>query len=297
MNRETLERVLKLVQREMGCENARLEIGGDPPDTAEILCAQVQDGFRLVAVFSAPPEDRARANLRLKQLAESFFDSPIEAPRTRADAEEHLVKRRLDDELYQLTARIGATGALILDLKSPVIWASSDGQLDGEDFDEARQAGELVWEALDKGVDLSVVGGLVPEERATALESFDAETRAKMERLLARLAGRSLKARRAHLLRAQTISALRDWTESPEGPSTQSSFIRRVVHGDSLGYMVRSFAGIYLLAVHFPGPFSELHVEAALLHALPVIEGLVLSLPPIDPPPSRGKVLQLPRRG
>lgn len=287
--------MLRLVQREMGCENARLEIGGDPPDSAEVLCAQLQDGFRLVVLFAEPPSDRPRANLRLKQLAESFFDSPIEAPIARADAEEHLVKRRLDDELYQLTARIGAAGALILDLKSPVIWASSDGQLGGEDFDEARQTGELVREAARQGVDLSVIGGLVPEERETVLESFGSETRARMERLFARLSGRSLKARRAHLLRAQTIAALREWTESAEGPS-QSAFVRRVIHGDGLGYLVRSFAGIYLLVVYFPGAFSELHVEAAALHALPTIEGLVLSLPPIDPPPSRGKVLQLPRR-
>lgn len=276
--------------------NARLEIGGDPPDSADILCAQLQDGFRLVALFAEPPADRPRANLRLKELAESFFDSSIEVPVARIDAEDHLVKRRLDDELYQLTARIGATGALILDLKSPVIWASSDGQLGGEDFDEARQAGDLVRAASRKGVDLSVVGGLVPEERETVLESFGSETRAQMEKLLSRLAGRSLKARRAHLLRAQTVASLREWTESPDGP-THSAFVRRVIHSDTMGYLVRSFAGIYLLVVYFPGAFSELHVEAAALHALPTIEGLVLSLPPIDPPPSRGKVLQLPRRG
>ena len=38
----------------------------------------------------------------------------------------------------------------------------------------------------------------------------------------------------------------------------------------------------------FDGPFSELHAEAATLKALPMIERLVLALPPIDPGPRGG---------
>jgi hypothetical protein len=297
VNRENLERVLRLVRREMGCSNARLEVGGDPPDSAEVLCAQMPDGFRLVAVFSDPPPDRAKANSRLKQLAESYFGTSPEAPGPRPDAEEHLIYRRIEDELYALAARTGATGALIVDVKSPVVWACSEGRNDSEDFEEVRAFGELVRIARSKGIDLSVVSGLVETEQATALEVFDVETRARMERLMGRLQGRSLRARRAQLLRAQTLEAVRGWTESGEVSGSNSSFLRRVVRSESFGFFVRSFAGIYLLTLYFPGEFSELHVEGALLHALPTIEALTLSLPPVDPPPSKGKVLQLRRHG
>jgi hypothetical protein len=297
VNRENLERALRLVRREMGCVNARLEIGGDPPDAAEVLCAQMPDGFRLVAVFSDAPLDRAKANSRLKQLAESYFGTTPDVPHPRPDGEEHLIYRRLEDELYALAARTSATGSFIVDVKSPVIWACSEGRNESEDFDEVRAWGELVRVARSKGIDLSVVSGLVETEQATTLEVFDAETRARMERLMTRLQGRSLRARRAQLQRAQTLEALRAWTETGEAGGGNSSFLRRVVRGDSFGYFVRSFAGIYLLALYFPGEFSELHVEGALLHALPTIEALTLSLPPVDPPPSKGKVLQLRRHG
>lgn len=297
MNRENLDRTLRLVRREMGCINARLELGGDPPDAAEVLCAQMPDGFRLVAVFNEAPSDRAKANQKLRQLAESYFGTAPEAPLARGDAEEHLLYRRLEDELYALAARTSASGSFIVDVKSPVIWACSEGRTEGEDFEELRASGDLVRQARSRGIDLSVVSGLVETEQAGALEGFEAETRARMEKLMARLSGRSLRARRTQLLRAQTLEALRAWTESGEVAGNSNAFLRRVQRGESSGYFVRSFAGIYLLTLYFPGPFSELHVEGAMLHALPTIEALTLALPPIDPPPSKGKVLQLRRSG
>jgi hypothetical protein len=50
--------------------------------------------------------------------------------------------------------------------------------------------------------------------------------------------------------------------------------------------IARSFAAIYVLVVVFPGPFDELRAKHAVSHSLPVIESLVLALPPRDPPPS-----------
>ena len=58
--------------------------------------------------------------------------------------------------------------------------------------------------------------------------------------------------------------------------------------------MARAFASIYVLMLVFKGTYSELHAEAALLHALPVIERLVLALPPVEPPPKGGRVVKLP---
>ena len=52
---------------------------------------------------------------------------------------------------------------------------------------------------------------------------------------------------------------------------------------------MRGFANIYLLLVVFEGAFSELYVESAVVHALPGIEHLVLSLPPLDPGRARAR--------
>lgn len=295
MNRENLERVLNLVRREMGCNNARLELGGDPPDAAEVLCAQMPNGFRLVAVFREPPSDRAKANLRLRQLATSFFDTEIQTPEARDDAERNLLQRRLDDELYALTGRSGGVGAVVIDLQSPVVWGCSEGRAEIDAFEDVQAVAELDDLARARGLDLSMVSGLVESEQRTAIEPFEGETRLRLERLLEKLGGRSLRSRRAYLLRARVLLDIRAWTRSFES-SPPSSLLRRAVHQTGVGYLARSFAGIYMLIVYFPGGYSELHVEAAALHALPMIEGMVLSLPPVDPPPPKGKVVQLPRR-
>ena len=70
--------------------------------------------------------------------------------------------------------------------------------------------------------------------------------------------------------------------------------LRWAHHEPQFGYFVRSFANIYLLITVFEGAFSELHVESAVLHALPSIERLLLALPPIDPSPG-GRVIRLRR--
>jgi len=46
----------------------------------------------------------------------------------------------------------------------------------------------------------------------------------------------------------------------------------------------------------FDHSFSELHAEGALVRALPRLERMVLSLPPIEPPPRGAKVVKLPLR-
>lgn len=294
MNREAIDRVLGVVCQEMGCESARLEIGGPPPDAAEILCTQTPSGFRLVAVFREPPLDRASANLRLRQLAASFFDSGLAPPSVRPDAEQQLSQRRLDDELYALAGRTGSAGALVFDLKSPIIWGCSEGRSPDEDLESWVHAAELEQLAQAQNVDLGIISGLVESDRSAALEAFRGDTKSQMERLVAHLSGRTLRTRRAYLLRARAVREVRDFAREQE---SSSAGVRRLVHGPDLAYFARSIAGIYVVLLHFPATFSELHVEGMALHALPVLERLVLSLPAVDPPPSGGgKVVQLPVR-
>lgn len=69
------------------------------------------------------------------------------------------------------------------------------------------------------------------------------------------------------------------------------------VREDTFGYVVRSFAGIYVLGVVFDHAFDEIRGERALRDALPRVERLVLALPPLDPEPvPAGVVAMRPRR-
>ena len=292
MNSEEIERALSLVRQEMSCLDARLELGGRrPPDAPECIVATTPSGFRLVAVFETAPEDRASASLRLRQLATTFFDSAVSAPVPREDAEQQLAQRRLDDELCALSGRVGATGATVIDIQSPVIWGCSEGRNPDEDLDTLLTVASLDALARTRGVDLAVVSGLREDDRAAALSVFQGEERSRLEFLVSRMAARPLRTRQAHLIHARALEQVRRALKShrPE----EGSF-RRLHHGQDLGYFARVFAGIYVLVAYFPGPFSELRVEGSALHALPLIERYVLGLPPVDPNPPRGRVVKLP---
>jgi len=57
--------------------------------------------------------------------------------------------------------------------------------------------------------------------------------------------------------------------------------------------LVRPFAGLYALCLLFRDPVSEPIALGAVLHAIGLVERLVLALPPIDPGPG-AKVIRLP---
>jgi hypothetical protein len=67
----------------------------------------------------------------------------------------------------------------------------------------------------------------------------------------------------------------------------------RLVRTRDGGSATRKFGGIYRLILAFDQSFSPLHVETSVSKAMPAIERLVEGLPPVDPPPSRGRVTQL----
>lgn len=291
VNNEEIDRALGLVRQKMGCTDVRLEIGGRPPEGPEAVVAPTPNGFRLVAIFETAPEDRARASLRLRQLASSFFHTGLPTPRPRENAEQHLAQRRLDDELCALSGRIHAAGSTVIDVQSPVIWGCSEGRHPDEDVDTLLSVAKLDDLGRSRGIDLAVVGGLREDDRAAALSGFEGEDRSRLERLVSRMAARPLRARQSHLLHARALCRVRSAFRQH---SREESSFRRISHEEGLGYFARSFAGIYILVAYFPGAFSELRVEGAALHALPLIERHVLGLPPVDPNPPGGRVVKLP---
>ena len=126
-----LERLLGLVKQELGANDARIELGGEPPNDERLVVASLgEPAFRVVAVFSAPVVDRATAERRLSALVSGFGDTVGQSVASLAGVPlpQDSARARLDAELTYLATRAGAVRAVVFDFGSPVIWGAS--QLD-----------------------------------------------------------------------------------------------------------------------------------------------------------------------
>ena len=121
-----LLRFLELVVRELSASDARLELGGKDPEDPRLVFRPAPNG-RVVVVFDAPPADRGVVERRLEAMISTLLGSAEHnhsgpsSTRTPPD----IAGRRLDDELSRLSERAGASGALVFDLASPVVWGAS----------------------------------------------------------------------------------------------------------------------------------------------------------------------------
>lgn len=301
MSNDTVHRLLEVVQRELEAADARLEIGGRPPDPAHCLWCDLKEGWRLVTVFATPPSDRAAAQQRLEALAETFGDLSPDVALSRFGGQDlrAVAQRRLDDELHALALRTGALRALVLDDRSPILWGTSEPREAREDVETAvttataAEAAAQLELALEDWVD-GDPAELAAELRARAIEPAVAtrlELAIRQLRDASRRQGKS--AWRHHVLAMRAVAAVR---QSLEAEPTGRAGHRTLVHReDGFGYFARGFASIYLAILVFDSRFSELHAEGGLLQALPRIERMVLALPSTDPPPAGGKVVRLPR--
>jgi hypothetical protein len=286
---QALLRFLEYVRRELGADDVRGELGGRDPEQ-DVVWATMPGGIRVVAIFDTPPEDLAAMRVKLRTLVESFAslggrDHVLGGEGSQPPAQRVGVGHDLDDALDVLAQRARALAALVIDDASPVIWGSSLVPHGPEDLDEAiwvaRVAGAL--EAL--GLDPIELVAEQPGDVHAALAAKGAPDAGALARDVDRL--RDLGTRvldRPHVLAMRALAAVRE-SEGKEPPPRPA--------GTHL--MVREFASIYRLVLVFDGGFSELHAEAALIHALPAIERLVTSLPPRDPVSGGAKVAVLRR--
>lgn len=296
MSETPITRLLDLITRELGAKETRLELGGTPPDDAVSLWAPLPGGWRVVTRFFEPRDDAKQLSLKLRQLAGSFFELPPRAPEPNPEGYTNWTTRRLDDELCALAARTGAISAVVIDFQSPVLWGTSEPRIGDESVFSAQQTAQLAEMAERGGLRLLDLCSL-PEERVDAAlgeSDLNEASRATLRRELRRLRALDPKQRISEVITSQAIAQVRE----PSGDdSPPSAHFRKVVHDEGLGYLARSFASIYVVVLVFKNTYSELHAEAALLHALPVIERLVLALPPVEPPPKGGRVVKLPVPG
>lgn len=229
MSDPALHAFLAVLQRELGADDAYLQLGGKATDGEGRFFHAIGEGTNVVVVFSESPPDSATVHERLKALSATFqktLDSAVAGaarPRQAMD----FARRRLDEELSGLSERAGAVRAFVFDFDSPVIWGASSPK-----EQEGRAATSLL-------------------ERATV----------------------GLRQRGDELKQAQNHTV-------------------RLTLDDGVEALVRPFAGLYVLALLFREPLSEPIALGAVLHAVGLIEKLVLALPPIDPEPG-AKVIRL----
>jgi hypothetical protein len=224
-----LHAFLEVLQRELGADDAYLQLGGKATDGEGRFFHSIGDGTSVVVVFAEPPSDGAAVHERLNVLSATFqktLDSAV-AGAARPRHPMDFARWRLDEELSGLSERAGAVRAFVFDLDSPVIWGLSSL----------------------KEPDVAAATSLL--ERATL----------------------GLRQRADELKQAQNHTL-------------------RLTLDDGVEALVRPFAGLYVLALLFRDPLSEPIALGAVLHAVGLIEKLVLALPPIDPEPG-AKVIRL----
>ncbi len=282
---DDLARVLALTVQELEADDARLELGGREPPSDVVWC-RISDGpYRLVVVYDGPlpqPVDVLRDRLRL--LIGSFA-STLSAVRTPPSAPDP--QRSLDDALEVLAQQTRARDALVIDETSPIIWGASDREHGPEDVSDAERAA-LAWRlAQEAGMDLPAVlaGAIAPAELPDDLARLVTEMLAAAEG-----ATRTVEQWSRRLRTFAAIARLRERAGAHPGSSRWS------LRETDFALLSRGFVGIYWLLLVFDDPdFSELHAEAAMIHAAPWIERLVTALPPVDPDGKGGRVVKLRR--
>ena len=273
-----MRQLLDVVRRELSAEDAYIQIGGSAVTDPSLVAHALDTDVRLVARFALPPPDLELARRRLANVADAFAETVNAAiERTTQDVvvAHPAARRALTDALSVLAAGARAVVAVVVDVRSPVMWGCSDAELGIADVELAEQLAEDYVRAQDAGLDPRH-----PNPDAQA-QGGDAALAASFARLRARYGEDPAGARR-DLLAARALA----WARTSDR-TTDSR------HEADLGVHVRPFSGIYRLVLAFDGPFSELVAEPITRRALPVVARLVASLPPADPTPKGASVMQL----
>ena len=183
---------------------------------------------------------------------------------------------------------------------SPVLWASSephDSQLDLDGLmltaraDQMLVTAKLSWSELLAATSLEASDRL-REARLSGIALRTVQDELENLRELAEEGGLAGAARR--------LRGARALFEVRERAARERELVRTELRGPDIQCFAHSIAGQYQLVLVFDETYSPLHAEGNVQRALPHIERLLLSLPPVDPMSggSRGaKVIRLPRKG
>lgn len=292
MKNQSLIKLLELIERDLGAREARLEFGGRPPQEPRSVSLEISDGWRLVVAFAEAPKERDGVLEKLKAFAGSFGEAP-ETPSVRPPAPENPTAR-VDETLAALAGQSHALAALVVDEQSPIIWGASLPREQLDELEDYFETGRAFAVLAAKGHDLWTTLSLSDQDLKDLLRAFQpreqADVRAVVERLRRRHAEPERYPWRTDLLIARAL------TETSRHIKTDNNNVRYIERQPNYGCLARAFASIYRVVLVFDHSFSELHAEGALVRALPRLERMVLSLPPVEPPPRGAKVVKLPLR-
>lgn len=171
MTDKTLPAFLDLLQRELGADDAYLQLGGKASDGGGRLFHTIGEGTHVVVVFTEPPTEGDAVRERVKLLSGAFQKTldaavaEVAAPRQTVDVARH----RLDEQLTALCERAGAVRAFVFDVDSPIVWGASslhgqDAASAAESLEKAmlelRERSELLEPAQDHTQRLTLDGGV-----------------------------------------------------------------------------------------------------------------------------------------
>ncbi|MCX4245109.1 hypothetical protein [Paraliomyxa miuraensis] len=273
---DDLLRLLELVRRELGAEDAYVRLGGQDGDDPRLLAHALRSGCCLVVRMAEPPARPEVAAARLAELAEAFTGTVDHA----VESLEGVMGRPtvgpvLTQTLADLRDATGAAVALVIDRQSPVIWGCSDPALGLRDRPAARALAAALASTTGLGTTRSERDPNEPEPESSAQSSA---RRALMAAERMQTGGA---AKLAATIR--TLMVLDDAFDAAA----------RLPQGDEPGLASKGFGGLYRVVLVFTRPFSPLRVEGVLRRALPIVERQVLELPPLDPEPKGGRVVPL----
>jgi hypothetical protein len=293
-------KLIELVRHKLSADDARIEIGGRPPDDPRVVSIEVDAACRLVALFLVPPEDRTAVSERLEALLTGFRDtlsSSSEPPRSLPSIP---AGTQLHDALLALSARTGAETIWIIDSRSPVLWASSEIHAPYLDLDamvlvaradQMLEAAGLTWaELLSTSPDAARARLEAGNLTGVTLRTVESQ----LGSLFALVEHGGMRAA------AQRLRSARALVEIRERAARDKDLVRTELRGPRIQTFAHAIATQYQLVLVFDDTYSPLHAEGNVQRALPHIERLLLSLPPVDPVSggaSGAKVIRLPRKG
>lgn len=283
------QRLFELVHRELGAREVTIEPAFDEAAADELtLGARLTDDRWVVARFAEPPEDRAAIERRMAILISAF--SHLLERETRRPPARVPPAQSLKGELAALAKRAGALDAIVIDAHSPVVWGSARGYQG-----PAEVSAELAEILRLVELTRSELEDLVKRELEALPRVSEPPQPANSDGTEPQEGSHELDDEAAARLTAAAIERVRELPEFPE--LRRGRPLRARDRERELGWVVHSFASIYLLLLVFDGHYDELRAERAIHDALGRIERLVIALPPRDPSPSpMGNVVRLPRR-
>ena len=315
-----LDEFLSIVRSDLNAEDACILAPDEQaPEGGTVAERPLPGDHRLLVRFDAPPADLDARLRRLDMLVDSF-QTMLSAKLASAAVTRPSPARSLHDELAALVTRAGAVDALVIDARSPVVWGAAAEELD-EDRPEEAQSRPTAPPSLVKPIsppsllktlpsfgdepESSNEGGTAPPSPNEMRERIHLVRTSVPPTGLRRKVERKSGVARIHVVPDPEPSArdsvseraIREVRALPEMPTLhKGGHIHHSVSEPGFGYVARSFAGIYVLVVVFREAFDELRAKRATVHALPIIERLVLALPPRDPVPTSGAVALSRRR-